>query len=269
LHILLQPADDISSSQGLLTILQEMRLPSGQLRILVAENDLATQKLMDQTLTKMGMEVLCASDGEEALAEFAANHFDLIFMGLELPQLNGFAAAAAIRCHENAFDDHVPIIAISLLRNSSERERCLHAGMDSYMEKPANARQIQIAVLAFTNPDALQTTHPPPTWTRLKALERVGGDENLLAELITIFGKENSRLLGQMDRALLECRPELLQQSAHDLQDELNYLGVGEVSETARRLGATANQPTFTKTYELTALLRSQLFATELAMTKN
>ena len=229
-----------------------MTLPFCQLRILVAESDNATRRLMAQTLEKMGAAVVMAGNGREAVAHFAADHFDLVFMGLALPETDGFAATAAM----------------TMLRASGERDRCLAAGMDSYIEKPSSASQIQVALLAFTNPESLQPIRPPPTWDRMRILERVGGDENFLAELIAIFAKEKSKLLGQMERALVECKPELLQQSAHDLQDQLNYLGAFEVSETARQLGATSNQPTFMKTSEMTALLRSQLFATELAMSK-
>jgi CheY-like chemotaxis protein/HPt (histidine-containing phosphotransfer) domain-containing protein len=245
-----------------------MTLPFCQLRILVAESDNATRRLMAQTLEKMGAAVVMAGNGREAVAHFAADHFDLVFMGLALPETDGFAATAAIRRTESAFADRVPLLAMTMLRASGERDRCLAAGMDSYIEKPSSASQIQVALLAFTNPESLQPIRPPPTWDRMRILERVGGDENFLAELIAIFAKEKSKLLGQMERALVECKPELLQQSAHDLQDQLNYLGAFEVSETARQLGATSNQPTFMKTSEMTALLRSLLFATELAMSK-
>jgi two-component system, sensor histidine kinase and response regulator len=246
-----------------------MTFPFCQLRILVAESDVSVRKQMAYTLNQMGMAVVFAGDGKQALARFTSEHFDLIFMGLALPKLDGFAATAAIRHHENSFDNRVPIIAMTALRNSSERERCLTVGMDSYMAKPANSGQIQIALLAFTNPESLQSPTSPPKWTRLKALERVGGDENLLAELIAIFTSENSRFLAEIDRALVECKPELLHQSATDLQEQLDYMGAGDVCETARRLAVIANQPAFLETSELTALLRSQLFATRLAMSKN
>jgi two-component system, sensor histidine kinase and response regulator len=193
---------------------QEMTLPFCQFRILVAESDTGTQRLMAQTLNKIGAAVVLASNGKEALAQFDAHHFDLIFMDLDLPEMDGFATTAAIRHYEDAFADHVPIIAMTSLCRSVERDRCLAAGMDSYIEKPVGSSQIKIALLAFTDPESLQPTRPPSLWDRTKALERVGGDENLLAGLITIFATENCRLLGQIDRALLECRPDLLQQSA-------------------------------------------------------
>lgn len=248
-----------------------MTLPFCQLRILVAENGGVRQKLIARMLEEMGMAVVLASHGKEALARFAADHFDLIFMRLELRKMNSFAASAAIRRQENAFDDdaHIPIIAMTTLASSTERERCLAAGMDGYMEKPTRLSELQMALLAFANPDSLSSTEAPPKWNRAKALERVGGDESLLAELIATFAGEKSRLLGQMDRALLEQRPELLQQVARGLQEELTYLGASEVSETARQLGVTANQPDFLKATEMAVLLRFQLSATAIAMSKN
>jgi CheY-like chemotaxis protein len=246
-----------------------MTPPFCQFRVLVAENDVDTQELMARTLKKIGMAVVLAGTGKEALAHFGSHHFDLVFMDLALPGMDGIATTSAIRRHESAFADHVPIIAMTGLRGSAERDRCLTAGMDSYIEKPVSSSQIKIALLAFTNPESLHPTRPPTMWDRTKALERVGGDETLLADLIGIFATENRRLLDQIDRALLECRPELLEQSARDLQEHLHYLGTSEVSETARRLEVTAAQHTFMKTSEMTALLRSQLFATERAMSQD
>jgi CheY-like chemotaxis protein len=247
---------------------QGMTPPFRQFRILVAESDHGAKNLMVQTLKKIGVAVVLANNGKEVLAQFAAHHFDLVFMGIELPGMDGFAATAAIRHHESAASDHVPIIAMTSRPRNAERDRCLAAGMDSYIEKPSSSSQTTTALLAFTNPESLQPTRPPPMWDRTKALERVGGDENLLADLIAIFVAENCRLLSQIDRALLECRPELLQQSTRDLQDHLNYMGTSEVSETARQLAITANQSTFMENSKMTALLRSQLFATERAMSK-
>jgi CheY-like chemotaxis protein len=246
-------------------------LPFGQLRILVAENDRMSQKLMVQTLEKMGMAVVSANDGNEALERFAADHFDLIFMDLALPGMDGFAATAAILRHENAShdDDHAPIIAVTSHAGIKEHKRCLAAGMDSYIEKPANLYQLQIALRAFANPDSLRLARRPPTWNRAQALERLGGDETLLSELIAVFAEEKFRLVSQMDRALLERKPALLQEAARILQAELNYLGDSEVSETARKLEATAGQTDFLAAAEMVGLLRFQLSATNAAMSGN
>ncbi len=245
-----------------------MTLPFCQLRILIAEDDRPSQRLVARTLEKMGMAVVLANNGKEALTRFAVDHFDLIFLGLDMPVMDGFAVTAAIRCQENAFDDdeHVPIIAMTTLARSSERERCLAAGMDCYIEKPASAHQIQIALLAFANPDSLRFGAPPPKWDRMRALERVGGDAHLLAELIAIFTKEKTRLLSQMDRAVLEQKPTLLQKIAHALQDRLHYLGAAAESETARKLAVTATQTDFLKAGEIAALLRFQLSAPDAAL---
>ena len=177
------------------------------------------------------MAVVLANSGREALARFTSDHFDLVFMGLEMLDMDGFGAAAAIRYYENVFDERVPIIAMTTLRNSGERERCLTAGMDSYMERPTSSQQIQIALLAFTNPDSLRPLAPPLTWDRTRALRRVGGDEHLLTDLIAIFAREEPKLLDRMEQALVERRPDLLRLAARDLQEKLNYLGAAELSD--------------------------------------
>ncbi len=248
-----------------------MTLPFCQFRALVADRDRTSQRLMAYKLETLGMAVVLAGDGKEALARFCADHFDLVFMCLDLPEMDGFACAAAILRHENAFDDddHTPIIAMTTLARSQERKRCMAAGMDCYLEKPASFNQLQVAVQAFADPDSLLPARPPLKWSRRRVLDRVGGDENLLSELIAIFVSGESRLLADMDRAVLDRKPGSLQLAAHRLQEELDYLGAADVSETARKLVATAEQTDFLGASEIAAALRFQLSATHVAMRKN
>jgi len=248
---------------------QGMTPPFRQLRILVAENDHDARRLIAQTLEKMGLAVVLAKTGKEVVESFVDGHFDLIFLSLELLAIDAFATSVAIRHHENAFDDHVPIIAMTTSRHNKEREHCLNSGMDSYIERPASAYQIQTAMLAFTNPESLHPSTPPLQWDRTRALQRVGGDETLLAELIAIFAQQSPQLLGQMDRALRDHKPGLLRRAARELQEKLIYLGAFEVSETARRLGAFVNPPDYPKATELAAVLRFQLAATDAIMCRN
>ena len=106
-----------------------------QLSILVAEDNAVNRKLITKVLESAGHRVVAVSNGKEAVNIFATEIFDLIFMDLEMPDVDGFEAARTIRLHEPK-DSHVAIYALTAHSSSDERETCLAAGMDGFMVKP-------------------------------------------------------------------------------------------------------------------------------------
>jgi CheY-like chemotaxis protein len=104
-------------------------------RILLAEDNLVNQKLAKMLLTKAGYQVEVANDGQDALDKYtkAPDMFDLIFMDIQMPKMDGMASTRAIR--ENGFDK-IPIVAMTAHAMKGDREKCLDAGMDDYITKP-------------------------------------------------------------------------------------------------------------------------------------
>jgi len=93
-------------------------------------------------LEKAGHIVQVANDGWEALETFKNFDFDLAFMDLQMPVMNGFEATAAMRAMEEGTGQHVPIIALTANAMTGTRERCLAAGMDGYLLKPLRPAQL-------------------------------------------------------------------------------------------------------------------------------
>jgi CheY-like chemotaxis protein len=104
-------------------------------RILVAEDDPASSRLLGIILKRLGLEVVVHGDGPAVIAACARERFDLILMDMNLPGLDGLAATRTIRAGE-AGGVHVPIIAITGHAFPEDRRRCLDAGMDDYLAKP-------------------------------------------------------------------------------------------------------------------------------------
>ena len=90
-------------------------------------------------LQKMGHRVSLANDGAEAVSQYSQTHFDLIFMDVQMPLLDGFEATRQIRKRELSRSGHIPIIAMTANAMESDRELCLAAGMDDYVSKPIAA----------------------------------------------------------------------------------------------------------------------------------
>jgi CheY-like chemotaxis protein len=112
------------------------------LRILLAEDSLVNQKLAAGLLEKLGHTVVVANHGREAIAAWESDDFDLVLMDVQMPEMDGFEATAAIRAKESRTGSHVPIIAMTAHALKGDRERCLKAGMDDYVAKPIRAQQL-------------------------------------------------------------------------------------------------------------------------------
>jgi two-component system, sensor histidine kinase and response regulator len=112
------------------------------LRVLLAEDNAINQKLASRLIEKRGHTVVVAENGHQALAELAKQEFDLVVMDVSMPEMDGFEAAAAIRAGEKATGGHLPIIALTAHAMKGDREKCLAAGMDGYISKPIDAKEL-------------------------------------------------------------------------------------------------------------------------------
>jgi len=130
-----------------LVVLGEMPLPSpGKLRILLAEDNLVNQRLALRMLEKRGHTVLVANDGREVIAILLREQVDIVLMDVQMPDLDGFQATAAIRDREKTSGGHLPIVALTAHALKGDKERCLANGMDAYLSKPIRAKDLDRAL---------------------------------------------------------------------------------------------------------------------------
>jgi signal transduction histidine kinase/ligand-binding sensor domain-containing protein/ActR/RegA family two-component response regulator len=107
-----------------------------RLRVLLAEDNRVNQVVATRLLERWGHEVVLAETGREAIAAHARQKFDVILMDVQMPEMNGFEATAAIRAAEGTSIAGTPIIAMTANAMKGDRERCLAEGMDDYVSKP-------------------------------------------------------------------------------------------------------------------------------------
>ena len=112
------------------------------LRILVAEDNLVNQRLIVRLLEKRGHRVIVTANGKEALAALEKESFDLILMDVQMPEMDGFEATAAIRRKEERSSLHQIIVALTAHAMKGDQEKCLAAGMDAYLSKPIRPQEL-------------------------------------------------------------------------------------------------------------------------------
>ena len=132
-----------------------LRESSRKLHILVAEDNAVNQAVILRVLEKMGHSSVLACTGKEALALAFGQKFDLAFMDVQMPEMDGLAATEAIRQREKSSGTHLAIFAMTAHAMKGDRERCLQAGMDGYITKPIRFSDIEKTLSSFSSAQAV------------------------------------------------------------------------------------------------------------------
>jgi CheY-like chemotaxis protein len=118
-----------------------------RLQILLVEDNPINQKVAARLLEKHGHTVVIARNGREALALLDGRAFDLVLMDVQMPEMDGLEATAAIRRREHGTGQRLPIVALTAQATTDDRARCFQVGMDGYLTKPVRT-QVLLQALA-------------------------------------------------------------------------------------------------------------------------
>ncbi|TYT74008.1 ATP-binding protein [Desulfobotulus mexicanus] len=215
---------------------QTQPLPSFSGRILVVEDNITNQEVALGILQKIGLRADTAANGLEALHALKILPYDLIFMDLMMPEMDGLEATRRIRDLEAEADglcvdeisgvrrSRIPIIAMTAAAMKRDKERCLEAGMDDYIPKPLEPMDLvqvlekwlpeatcrEVSGSAFTKqklesslPDiGQQETKLPSSWNHQGLLKRLMGDENLMKKVVGICMDSLPQRMDELKTAL-------------------------------------------------------------------
>jgi two-component system, sensor histidine kinase and response regulator len=202
-----------------------------QLHVLVAEDNATNQLLVTSLLNKRGFMVSAAASGVEAVAAFAAQKFDLIVMDVQMPEMNGLEAAAAIREQEKDTGLRTPILALTAHTAEEDKHHCIAAGMDAYIPKPIRVNEFMNAVArllpSWSSPLAdQQKADTQADFIDARGLmERFDGDVELLQQAMEIFCQNYPKQIAQLRAAVERGDCESLARSAHTMKGSVGTLG--------------------------------------------
>jgi signal transduction histidine kinase/DNA-binding response OmpR family regulator len=245
--------------------LSENQKPQTGLRILLAEDNPVNQRLAQRLLEKRGHEVVLAGNGREALAALEMRCFDVVLMDLQMPEMDGFEATAAIREKERVSGAHIPIVAMTAHAMARDREKCMAAGMDKYVAKPIRKKELLEAIESFspvvesTSEEHGSHHQQPGVLDKSGLWARIGGDGGLLKTLVDVFLEVSPETLKKIRAAIAGGDAKAVERAAHHLKGSLGALSASKALRTAANLEEVARSGNLTSAPDLAQTLEQDV----------
>lgn len=232
-------------------------------RVLLVDDHPVNRRLGCVLLGQLGVSVVEAVDGRQALDRLAGENFDLILMDCLMPGIDGYAATAELRRLEAASGGRrVPVVALTANSSSEDRQRCHEAGMDDFLPKPLREEDLVALLarhLAVADPDpakvrglrsdpvvvAPQAPDPVFNRTTRAMLEGMPGSapgSDLFSELLRHFRREFPHRFDELAQALIDGDPAVVRQRAHALRGSCMSIGLAAVGEVLERIETAARK---------------------------
>ena len=206
---------------------REVGAPS--LHVLIAEDNPVNQRVVQSILEHRGHTFRITANGREALAALEQESFDIVLMDVQMPEMDGFQATAAIRSREESTGDHIPIIALTAHALKGYRERCLAAGMDGYLSKPIRSEELIELIESLAARSGPRRPRGPVT-------ARGGGHRANPRQLGPLFIADAARLRDEIAAAISRRDGPALEAAAHTLRGSAGYFAARRTTELAARL---------------------------------
>jgi len=234
---------------------QSTNFRPGPLNILVAEDTLFNQKFIRRLLDRWGYKATVVENGQAAVSAVSQNHFDIVLMDVQMPEMDGFEATEKIREMESSTAKHVPIIAMTAHAMKGDRERCLEAGMDDYVPKPISSETLLNAINALVaqhpagdtmrNPEDENKSPDVPLFDKEALLKAFDNDWDFFLEVVDMFVADYPQMMTDIKQAIEEQDSSKLERTAHALKGMLGNFQVEPSVEKAFTLEKLGRNKTF------------------------
>lgn len=213
-------------------------------RIMVVEDNAINREVLVAALKEMGHQPFVANNGEQAIEALAHTPVDAVLMDLQMPVLGGLDATMELR--RRAYGARLPIFALTAHAMDSDRQRCLDAGMNGFITKPIDERELFELLEHQVVPPSTRNTEPTSAPTNLvdqdKLLKQVQNDRELLAEIIALFEQQWPELHKALRSAAAVQDAEGVARAAHTLAGSVANFHAPKVREAALQVERFATQ---------------------------
>ena len=271
-------ASTADPGRAVLATRHSLREGTQNLRILLAEDNTVNQILAERLVRKWGHSMVIVHNGREALDALEQEHFDLILMDVQMPEMSGLEAAAAIRENEKGTGSHVPIIALTAFAMKEDRDRCLAAGMDDYVTKPIEQAALFEAIERVTGIASAENVSASAgsnsqagssgiaAFDMDAALEYLGGDADLLREIVGMFQTQCDKCMARLREAVAKGDAKGIEFAAHALKGAAaNLFAQGSV-DAALKLEELGRSGSIEGAKDFLAMLESEISRLQLAL---
>jgi len=218
-------------------------------RLLLAEDNRVNQQVALLMLEKRGYTADVVSSGREALEAVKGRKYDLVFMDCQMPDMDGYEAARAIRKLEG-FSRHTPIVAMTANALEGDRQKCLDAGMDDYLSKPVEAEELSRVLAKWVNTlnahegkaDRKKDAGEVQVVDLDHLREVTDNDEKTMRHLVGLFMSETVASLDQLDRLIHEGQLKEVRRIAHGCAGACATYGAARMSAILRELEHEADK---------------------------
>ncbi|MFZ4856529.1 MAG: response regulator [Desulfuromonadaceae bacterium] len=270
---------EIKSSE--LVTRHSLRERHSRCSVLIADDVEINRELLRITLEKQGHQITMARNGQEAFDQFSCGVFDIIFMDMQMPVLDGYGAVRLIReLEKQRSSARIPIVAMTAYAMQGDREKCLDSDMDSYLSKPArpvdiittlnqlvtDRRGLSPTVPAEQPGNSFRAHHEESgvVFARHELLERLGGQEEMMVKFIDMFTRNVNGYMELLKAAVLCGDGEQIRIQAHTIKGAAGNISALQMRETAAAMEALAREGNV----EEAAILVQQLAADLEAFTR-
>jgi PAS domain S-box-containing protein len=237
------------------------------LKILLVEDNALNQILAVRLLEKSKHTVVVANNGREAIELLGRDHFDLVLMDIQMPEMDGLEATRVIRRSDSGvLNQKIPIIAMTANAMQKDREECIAAGMDDYVSKPLSVKEfietigrcMEGKALAGEKPTDIRATSDGII-SRPRALELLGGDEDLLIKVYGLFIDAAPQNLEKLRDALEKGDIEVMERQAHSLKSMAGSVGADSLQNAALQVETAAREKDVNRVITLIGRLEHEL----------
>jgi len=247
-----------------------------KIRIVLAEDNITNQKVALKILEKMGYRADAVADGLEVLKALETIPYDLVLMDCQMPEMDGFEATEAIRRKEETTGAHIPIIAMTAHTLKGDRQTCLDAGMDDYVAKPVQPKELAGAIERWIGAEApteqdqskRMETKSTPVFDRDELLARLGGDEKLLHDIVGVFLQDAPGQMQSLKDAAEKGDATLAQRQAHTLKGASANVGASALQELVSQMEMAGKKGDLSRALELLGTIREEYERLKQTMTR-